>query len=140
MNEASRHTVAELIARYERDVLPLKRSNGYNLAHHFSWWRSRIGHLSLCDVTPAVIAQCRDELLAPDPVTQRQRAPATVVRYLATMSHAFSIAMKELQWLEDSPFRRVAKPREARGRCRVLTNAELNRLLRACADSGATMS
>ncbi len=137
--ESSRHTVEDLIARYERDVLPHKRSNGSNLRHHFKWWRVRIGATRLCDVTPALITQCRDELLAADATTGVRRAPATVVRYMSTLSHAFSVAMKEWQWVEDTPLRRVSKPREANGRCRVLTTEERVALLLACQSSGAPL-
>lgn len=136
LSEASRHTVAELIERYEREVVPLKRSNASNIKHHFKWWSARIGATRLSDVTPALITQCRDELSRPDD-DGKVRAPATVVRYLATLSHAFTVAMKEWQWVEDSPMRRVSKPREGRGRCRVLTDKERNKLLDACRASGA---
>lgn len=139
LSEASRHTVDDLIARYERDVLPYKRSNGKNLRHHFLWWKQRIGRARLCDVTPALIALCRDELLAPDRKTGVRRKPATVVRYLATLSHAFSLAVKEWQWVEDTPFRRVSKPRIANGRCRILSDEERGRLLAACKASGAPL-
>jgi integrase len=56
------------------------------------------------------------------------------VRYLAALSHAFSRAI-QWGWLEDSPMRRVPKPREERGRVRFLDDDERKRLLDACKSS-----
>jgi integrase len=58
-----------------------------------------------------------------------------VNRYLGALSHAFSIAVKEWGWLEDSPMRKVSKPREPRGRVRFLSDEERTRLLDACQGS-----
>lgn len=63
------------------------------------------------------------------------RSSSTVVRYLAALSHAFSIAVKEWGWLDDNPMRKVSKPKEPRGRVRFLDNEERGRLLHACKNS-----
>jgi integrase len=63
------------------------------------------------------------------------RAPATVARFLAALSHVFTIAMKEWQWVEDNPFRKVTKPKEPRGIVRFLDDAERKRLLEECKKS-----
>ncbi|HUD00807.1 MAG TPA: site-specific integrase, partial [Rhabdochlamydiaceae bacterium] len=57
------------------------------------------------------------------------------VRYLAALSHALSTACKEWGWLEDSPMRKVSKPKEPRGRVRYLETEERERLLQACRES-----
>jgi integrase len=57
------------------------------------------------------------------------------VRYLAALSHAFTIAMKEYGWIDDSPLRRVTKPKEPRGRMRFLDHDERERLLKVCQES-----
>lgn len=57
------------------------------------------------------------------------------MRYLAALSHALTIAMKEWQWIEDSPMRRVLKPKEPRGRVRFLSDEERSRLLSECKNS-----
>jgi integrase len=64
-----------------------------------------------------------------------QRSPATVVRYLAALSHAFTTAVKEWGWLDDSPMRKVSKPKEPRGRVRFLDEEERRRLLLVCKES-----
>jgi integrase len=81
--------------------------------------------MALADVTPAVIVECRGTLA-------KDHAPATVARYLAALSHAFTVAVKEWGWVDDSPLRRVTKPKEPRGRVRFLADEERERLLDAC--------
>ena len=132
--EAKRHTLAELIDRYTRDVLPSKRSR-VKQAAQLGWWKEQIGAYALADVTPALIAEFRDKLAGGKTPRGERRSPATVVRYMAALSHAFTIATKEWGWLEDSPMRKVTKPKEARGRVRFLSDDERTRLLAACRES-----
>jgi integrase len=55
-----------------------------------------------------------------------------VNRYLAVLSHVFTIASREWDWAENNPVRRVRKLRESRGRVRCLDEDERERLLAAC--------
>ena len=64
-------------------------------------------------------------------------APATVERYMAALSHALNIAMKDWEWLEDTPMRRVSKSKEPRGRERFLSDDERRALLTACLGSSS---
>jgi len=132
--EAKRHTLAEMIDRYCRDVLPSKKS-AKDQAQQLAWWKSEIGSYSLADVTPSLIGECRDKLGREITVRNKLRSPASVVRYMAALSHAFTIAVKEWGWLEDSPMRKVTKPKESRGRVRFLSDDERARLLKACKES-----
>jgi len=132
--EARKHTLAELIDRYLRDVLPSKKKN-ISQAHQFKWWVSEIGDYTLADVTPAMIAERRDMLLKTTTRRGTKMAPATVARYMAALSHAFSTAVNEWGWLEDSPMRKVSKPSLPRGRIRFLSDDERNRLLEKCRKS-----
>ena len=133
--EAKRHTFTELIDRYVRDVLPTKGTQRENQRHQLRWWKSQLGDYLLADVTPARLAECRDRLSAEHTRYGRARSPATVNRYLAALSHVFAVAVQEWEWLEDSPLRRVRKPREPRGRVRFLSDEERERLLQACKKS-----
>jgi integrase len=63
------------------------------------------------------------------------RTPATVVRYLAVLSHAFSVAVKEWEWLSESPMPKVAKPKVRNDRARFLNEDECKRLLAAAKGS-----
>ena len=47
-------------------------------------------------------------------------------------SHQWFPTNKEWGWLEESPMRKVSKPREPRGRKRFLSDDERQRLLDAC--------
>ena len=65
----------------------------------------------------------------------RPRAPATVNRYLAALSHVLSVARKEWRWITRSPMADVRKAREPRGRLRYLSREELARLRQVCHES-----
>ena len=130
--KAQRHTLAELIDRYLVDILPRKSPGNINAQRgQLTWWREQLGARTLADLTPPLLAEYRDKLAAGYPGTER-RGPATVVRYLAALSHCLSVAVKEYQWLDDSPLRKVSKPKEPCGRVRFLSAEERAALLTAC--------
>lgn len=153
-SEAKRHTLSELIDRYVRDVLPHKPKSEKDQRRQLEWWKARIGDKLLSDVTPALISETRDRLASgmlkdgsmtvevkdSKRKTVRQpvepRSPATVIRYLAILSHAFTIASKEWQWIESNPLKNVRKPSEPRGRVRYLSDDERDKLLAECLKSG----
>jgi len=127
--EAQRHTLQELIDQYIKRVLPTKSKN-INQKSQLEWWATEIGVFRLADITPALISECRDKLL-----NDCKFAPATVIRYMAALSHAFTIAINDWGWMEDSPMRKVSKPTLPRGRVRFLDDDERHRLLEACKQS-----
>ena len=134
--EAKRHTLGEMIDRYLRDVLPHKSEvMQRDQYRHLQWWKEQIGHKSLADINPIIITECRDQLLRRHEGTNKKRSPGTVVRYMAALSHAFTIAVREWGWIDDSPMRKVTKPKEPRGRVRYLSDAERKKLLVACKTS-----
>lgn len=133
--EAKRHTLAELVERYIRDVLPTKPKSRVKQTALLNWWKDEIGCYALSDVTPALIAEQRDKLSTGKTYRGTQRNPATVVRYLAALSVCFTHAVKEWGWIDDSPMRKVTKPKESRGRVRFLSDDERARLLKACKES-----
>jgi integrase len=125
-SEAKRYTVVDLIARYVEDVLPHKSPSSIDgQTRQLRWWNAQLGHYTLASVTPAMIAACRDHLA-------KTRKNSTVRRYLAVLSHAFTVAVNEWGWLDDSPMRRVRKPKEPQGRERFLSDDERQRLLHEC--------
>jgi len=127
--EAKRHTVHDLLERYRNDVLPHKRaSTVYNQVYHLRWWEAQLGQYALSAITPALIVEYRDKLA-------RTRENSTVRRYLAVLSHAFTVAVQEWEWLHENPFQKISKPKEPRGRVRFLTDDERERLLAACRQS-----
>ena len=134
--EAKKHNFAELVDRYTKEILPTKTAKLANdQKTQLAWFKTELGRYLLADVTPALIVQCRDKLLTENRDNGKPRSPASVVRYLSALSHAFKVAVNDWQWLEDSPMRKVKKPKEPRGRVRFLDDAERQRFLAACKDS-----
>ncbi len=133
--ESKKHSLGELIDRYIENVLPLKPRSQVKQTAQLTWWSEQLGEYSLDKMTPALIAECRDKLLRGSTSRGTKRAPATVVRYIAVLSHAFTIAVKEWGWVEVNPVLKVSKPKEPRGRVRFLSDAERERLLAACQSS-----
>lgn len=124
-----------MVNRYIKDVFPTKPKSKKRQRQNLEWWRDRLGAYLLADITPALIVECRDELLAGQTIRNKQRSPATVVRYMSALSHAFTIAVNEWQWIDDTPMRKVKKPVESRGRVRFLDDNERAKLLAVCKES-----
>lgn len=147
--EGRRRSIADAIDRYIAEELPKKR-NGSMHRVCLPWWKEKIGDLKLADVTPAVIAEYRGKLTREtytraNPKAKRTslaegataktytRSNSSVNRYLACLSHVFTVARKEWHWIAHNPFDGVAKLREAKGRTRYLTDDERSKLLTATA-------
>lgn len=136
-NPATKHTLAELIELYIERVLPSKPKNAKNTLRHLLWWKQELGHLLLAQIRPSLIAEKRDKLLTGFVRDGKLRSPSTVVRYLSSLSHVFSKAVKEWEWLRENPVFKIEKPKQAQGRKRVLDEVEQKRLLQACEESGS---
>ena len=133
--EAKKHTFGEMIDRYIASVLPTKEKSAPRQGQQLLWWKEQLGHKLLCDVTPALLGEFRDILLQETTIRKSLRSKSTVVRYLAALSHVFTVAVKEWGWVDDSPMRKVTKPKESRGRVRFLLEDERKELLAACKES-----
>ena len=131
-SESKRHTLSEAIERYINDIIPTKPKNTINQVGQLKWWDKNLGEYLLADVTSSLIAQYRDKLAKTPSQRGETRSPATVNRYLAVLSHLFTMAIKEWGWIEENPLRKVTKPKESRGRVRFLSDKERERLLSEC--------
>ena len=135
--ESEKYVLDDLLDRYKSEVLPRKRDK--NQLGQLEWWKAQLGSYKLKDLTPSLIARLRDKLTKElSERTRRKRTPATVKRYLALLSHACSIAIKEWQWMAVNPVVQISKPREAQGRTRFLSDGERERLLVTCRSSKST--
>jgi integrase len=137
--EAKRHLLNDLIERYIKQVLPTKPKSEYKQSRQLKWWSEQIGAYALCDITPALIAEQRDQFMEGATVRGPKRSPATVNRYLAALSHALAVAVKEWGWLDSNPLSKVRKLKEPRGRVRFLSDEERQRLLQVCKESNNKM-
>jgi integrase len=133
--EAQRHTLKDAIQRYLKLPSIKSRKSYKDKRTQLGWWEREIGDYLLIDVTPSVIAEKRDKLLNEKTRRNLTRAPASVNRFLAVLSHMFTVAVKEWGWLDFNPVQNVSKPREPRGRDRYLTDDERERLVKACRES-----
>ncbi|HPO15416.1 MAG TPA: site-specific integrase [Candidatus Hydrogenedentes bacterium] len=135
--ESRKRTFAEMIDRYVKNILPGKRERSQKAQRkHFAYWRERFGDYFIADVTPNMIAEAKDDLLQDIALsTKRQRTPSTVTRYLAALSHCYTVAVNEWQWADENPVKRIRKPKEPKGRVRYLSDEERERLLKECRES-----
>tara|TARA_R110000787_G_scaffold233417_1_gene340323 strand:- start:580 stop:1722 length:1143 start_codon:yes stop_codon:yes gene_type:complete len=142
-SEAKKRTFAETAERYLRDVAPARYADPIArkaIQRHLGWWKAKLGHYVLADVTPDRIAALRDKLLVSPaldslgrPLKQRQaKSAATVTRYLASLSVMFTTVVNEWGWLDQNPVKKVHRPRESDGRVRFLSDSERAALLEAC--------
>ena len=135
--EATKHTVDELIDRYVEHFAHQKKSSRDQI-RQLNWWKEEIGPFYLSKITPAVISECKEKLLTAklgkgkSRSRGKTRSPSTVNRYMAAMSHVFTVAVKEWQWVEVNPFTRVSTLKEPGGRVRFLSDEERKSLLAAC--------
>ncbi len=147
--EARRRTLAEAIDRYLAEESPRKK-DAATRDMRLRWWREKIGHLNLSDVTAAILVECRNRLThetytrakpgSPGSTLEEgeaarklNRKPQTVNRYLAYLSHVFTIARKEWHWIDHDPFDGVGKFKEGPGRVRYLSEEEREQLLKETA-------
>ena len=132
-HEAKKHTVTELIDRYIKDVLPRKPKSQVVQTTQLTRWKEEIGKKVLADVNTALLISCRDKLQNEKLNEKgRMRTPATLNRYMAALSHVFTVAVKEWGWMETNPTLKIDKLKEPRGRIRFLSDNERKRLLNEC--------
>ena len=141
---AERHTLAELIDRYRKEVLPQKKAKFIrDQTVHLDWWETKLGRYNLAELNSNLIAQARNAL-STEPygkagsktaAKDRVRAPATVVRYMGALSHALNTAVNEWGWMDKSPMVGVKKPKVDNERRRFLSDDEIQRVLVSAKES-----
>lgn len=134
-SEAKKHTLADAINRYQKEVLAHRKSNTVNQEHYLKWWKQQLGAYRMFDVTPALIVEHRNSLVGMENKYGRKIGATTANRYTQALGHVFTIAMNEWEWVEVNPVRKVSKYKESRGRVRFLSDEERERLLQACRES-----
>ena len=134
-NSASHHTVREMLERYKETVLIDKAGGGKDHKTHIAFWIQQLGHYALSEVSTDLVTRSIDKLKKKKTRLGTPPAPATVLRYMMALSHAFTVARKQWNWCESSPVENVQRPKVKNERTRYLTDAERESLLAACKNS-----
>lgn len=138
-SEAKKHTLAEAIDRYLKDVAPgkFKRAELEKRIYILNWWKTEIGYCLLSDISAKDFAACRDSLLKSGGSQGNPLAAATVKRYFVSISHVLKICCHEWHWMELSPLKDgvIELPAPPDGIVRYLDDDELARLTAACKQS-----
>ncbi len=121
---SQRLTLRDLIDRYIDEVLPSMKGASADGIRLRALQRRPICSFSLAALTPARVAQHRDDRL-------KEVSGGTVIRELAYLSSVINHARREWGVCCDNPIGKVRKPSQPKGRDRVLSKEEENRLLDA---------
>ena len=121
----------EEAAQKYNDTILLNKKDVRVQKRLLSYWKGRFNGYDLNNISVSLLNQERDYLLEGETHFKRQRAPATINRYFAILSHIFSLSFK-WGWINENPFLRISKMKEPRGRVRFLSDDERDRLLSVC--------
>ena len=103
-------TIADLIHAYLREYLPSKApSTQAQQTYLYRALLRELGPMLVREVTPAFLRQWRDQLLT-------RHKPGTARRYLETLSAALTVAVRDYEWLDEHPMRKVQLPPSSPGR------------------------
>lgn len=119
---AQKTTLGALIQRYMAEVLPSMKGAHEDAIRLKAICRRPICKNSIAALTPTKVAEYRDLRL-------KEVAPGTVVRELAYLSSIINHGRREWGIHANNPVALVRKPTQPKGRERVLTSAERERLL-----------
>ena len=140
---AKKHTFAEAIERYTREILPTEFTNveQRNRRPMLEWWASQIGYCVMADLSTALFADCRNTLATTGGRKGRPLAAATIKKHFVVATDVLKRCVNEWHWLEQSPLKDggVKLPELPRGIVRFLDDDELNRLTIACKESPNTL-
>jgi len=121
---AQQTTLGDLITRYLQEVLPHKKSFSEDSFRLRALTRRPIAKWSIANLSPAKIAEYRDERL-------KQVANGTVIRELSYLSAIINHSRREWGIHVTNPVLLVRKPPTPEGRNRTLTDSERMSLLEA---------
>lgn len=136
--EAERHTLSDAIKRYQEEELPKKGKSAIDEKRQLSYFEERLGNWKLSEISPATLTEIKGKFLREEARYGKRRQPQTWNRYMSALSNVFEMCVRDWQWMESNPLRRVRREREAPGRVRFLTEEERDRLLDACKKSKAS--
>ena len=116
-----------------------------------NWWPKQFAGKRVAEITAEAVSKARDACAAETftrgkprkdkktreiiPPKEYRRSGATVNRYIATLSHLFSFAVKERRLIDRNPVGDIRGKQQPRGRTHFLSDEERAALLGACAKS-----
>lgn len=124
-SEAEKTTVGSLIDRYEREVLPSKRSR-QGVIYHLGQVKQGLGGVPLAKLLPSDLASYRDKRLT-------QVGPQSVLHELRLVQRILNTATKDwgIYLPHGNPVTQVRLPKLPKGRDRRLELEEEDKLLEA---------
>jgi len=135
--EARKRTLSDAIDRYLSITLPRAkhRKNESEQTRLLEVWRAALGHVALVNLTPARIAEFRDELSKRANRAGKPLTGSTVNRHVTALSALLRVTVREYGWLQRNPVTNVTRLEDSKGRERFLSDVERTRLLEACDSS-----
>ncbi len=115
-------TFKEVMEKYMAEQSS-KKSSAERDKSSLTHLRPFFGDYLLRDITPSLINEYKTKRNA------EEASPCTINRELSLMKHAFNIALKEWEWVNQNPVLRVSMEKEPPSRDRWLTFEEEKRLL-----------
>lgn len=131
---SKKHTIADAIARYTKEVLCYSK-NANNQKVYLAYWQDTLGAYTMADITSALIVKYRNDLVGKANKYGRKIGTATANRYTQALGHVLTIAVKEWEWISQSPMTKITKYKEPKGRVRFLSDEERTNLLRVCKEA-----
>ncbi|MGA4191060.1 tyrosine-type recombinase/integrase [Ralstonia nicotianae] len=130
-------------------LAPPTKGTRYWAESHIDFWRAELGAMKTREIDRGTINTCKAKLMAqqarhhtPDGTkeTGKKLTPATVNRYLASLSSVMNFAVQR-NIVDHHPMKagQVRKEQESNGRRRILTPDEEQRLYTACEASSWPM-
>ncbi|MCL1826084.1 MAG: site-specific integrase [Betaproteobacteria bacterium] len=114
--------VAALLEKYMQEVTPRKRGRVKEALQLQRLMRDELAQVRLPQLKPAYLSAWRDRRLS-------EVSAASVLRDWSLLSHVFSVAVREWEYLPGNPLKPVRKPKAPPSRDRRISEAEISRLL-----------
>lgn len=136
-------TVTDLIDDFEKNIAPKRYSKPHQYKVMYDWWRNKIGHLNLSDLSSNTLTQCKNILASEAPDKKYKghetKSNSTVRKYMFALSAILRYGVRDLQLLDVNPMSNVEKPRKNKGIVRFLSEDERKSLITACKNYSDTL-
>lgn len=125
-------TFGDLLQRYAEDVSPGKRGARWEMVRIKAYQSDPISKVKLPEIDATDFVVWRDRRL-------KVVTAGTVLRDWNLLSNACNKAVHEWHWLKENPMSQVKRPAEVPPRDRLLTEAEIEKLMYVLGDDVSTL-